>query len=254
MIFFDGIMKPNAPGSLREPATTYLFPANWLTLPLSFGLLMSPWGGHGVFPNIYRDMRHPQKYAKGVKITFTFTYILDAATAVAGILMFGDDVMEEITSNIIGTKGYPKGSAVFISILIAIIPLTKLPLNARPIVSTIEVFAGLDPRAISESSALVGMTSWTRGILKIIIRVVVVIIFVIISILFPSFDSIMSFMGSALCNLVCIILPLMFHLKIFGKEISTSERLLNYFLITFSSVLAVIGTVCSFLPKSLLGA
>lgn len=215
---------------------------------------MSPWGGHSVFPNIYRDMRHPKKYGRGLKITFSFTYILDAATAVAGILMFGDDVMEEITSNIIGTKGYPKGSAVFISILIAIIPLTKLPLNARPIVSTIEVFAGLDARTVSDSPALIGMSSWTRGLLKVVIRVVVVVIFVIISILLPSFDSIMSFMGSALCNLVCIILPLMFHLKIFGKEIGTGERLLNYFLITFSSILAIIGTICSFLPKSLLGA
>jgi len=51
IVFIDGFLKPNTPGSLREPAVTYLFPANWLTLPLSFGLLMSPWGGHSVFPN-----------------------------------------------------------------------------------------------------------------------------------------------------------------------------------------------------------
>lgn len=34
---------------------------------------MSPWGGHGVFPNIYRDMRHPHRYGQAVKTTFTFT-------------------------------------------------------------------------------------------------------------------------------------------------------------------------------------
>lgn len=43
ILIFDGLIKPTAPGSLIEPAKTYLFPANWLTLPLSFGLLMSPW-------------------------------------------------------------------------------------------------------------------------------------------------------------------------------------------------------------------
>lgn len=52
LVIIDGLIKPHTPGSLLEPAATYLFPANWLTLPLSFGLLMSPWGGHGVFPSI----------------------------------------------------------------------------------------------------------------------------------------------------------------------------------------------------------
>jgi solute carrier family 32 (vesicular inhibitory amino acid transporter) len=52
IVIVDGFIKQNTPGSLVEPAATYLFPANWSTLPLSFGLLMSPWGGHGVFPNV----------------------------------------------------------------------------------------------------------------------------------------------------------------------------------------------------------
>ena len=52
IVITDGLIKTTTPGSLIEPATTYLFPANWLTLPLSFGLLMSPWGGHSVFPNV----------------------------------------------------------------------------------------------------------------------------------------------------------------------------------------------------------
>lgn len=73
IVFTDGFIKPHTPGSLREPAPTYLFPSNWLTLPLSLGLLMSPWGGHSVFPNIYRDMRHPLKFKRAVKVAFTFT-------------------------------------------------------------------------------------------------------------------------------------------------------------------------------------
>lgn len=52
IVVIDGLTKKTTPGSLIEPAVTYLFPANWLTLPLSFGLLMSPWGGHSVFPNV----------------------------------------------------------------------------------------------------------------------------------------------------------------------------------------------------------
>lgn len=73
LICVDGLIKPDAPGSLRQPANTFLFPENWATLPLSFGLIMSPWGGHGVFPNIYRDMRHPHKYGKSLRVTYLFT-------------------------------------------------------------------------------------------------------------------------------------------------------------------------------------
>lgn len=254
IVFIDGFIKPDFPGSLRTPAPTYLFPNNWLTLPLSFGLLMSPWGGHSVFPNIYRDMRHPYKFPKAVKVTFTFTYALDCATAVAGLLMFGDNVRDEITSNIFQEKGYPQFLSIALCVFIAIIPLTKLPLNARPIVSTIEHFCGLKDTSISDSPSLTGLSSATRGILKIAVRVVVIIIIVCVAIVFPAFDSIMAFMGSSLCFTICVILPLLFYLKIFGKEISMRERMLDWFLIVVCSILASIGTVWAFLPKSMIGA
>jgi len=73
IIIVDGLIKPTAPGSLRQPAATYMFPKHWQTIPLSLGLLMSPWGGHSVFPNIYKDMRHPYKYNKSVDVTYSFT-------------------------------------------------------------------------------------------------------------------------------------------------------------------------------------
>jgi solute carrier family 32 (vesicular inhibitory amino acid transporter) len=40
IVFIDGFIKPETPGSLREPAETFIFPANWLTLPISLGLLL----------------------------------------------------------------------------------------------------------------------------------------------------------------------------------------------------------------------
>jgi len=77
---------------------------------------------------------------------------------------------------------------------------------------------------------------------------------VIISIVFPAFDSIMAFMGSALCFTICVILPLLFYVKMFGKEISRRELILDYCLIAISSVMAIVGTVWAFLPKELIHA
>lgn len=49
--------------------------------------------------------------------------------AVIGLLMFGDHLRDEVTSNIIMTKGYPHAISVCIVVFIAIIPLTKVPLK-----------------------------------------------------------------------------------------------------------------------------
>lgn len=253
-VFADGLIKSDSPGSLRQPATQYLFPENWLTIPLSFGLLMSPWGGHSVFPNIYRDMRHPYKYRKGVDITYIFTFLIDLGMACAGILMFGDTVRDEITSNIFITKGYPKPISVFIAICIAIIPLTKIPLNARPIVSTLEIICGLDNRSLSASSSLNGMSGLSRGLLKFALRIVIIIVFVIIAIVFPSFDRIMTLLGSVACFSICIILPLSFHLKLFGQELGKGEKTTNWTLIVLSSIMALVSTVFAFFPKEMIGA
>ncbi|KAF2680171.1 vacuolar amino acid transporter-like protein 1 [Lentithecium fluviatile CBS 122367] len=252
-VWVDGFIKPEQPGSLRQPATQYLFPENWMTVPLAFGLLMSPWGGHSVFPNIYRDMRHPYKYRKGVNITYIFTYLIDVGMACAGILMFGDSVRDEITSNIFITKGYPKSISVFIAICIAIVPLTKIPLNARPIISTLEVLLGLDTRSLAMSSSLNGTSGLNRGIAKFTLRIVTIAMFVFIAIICPSFDRIMTLLGSVACFSICIILPLAFHLKLFGKELGGAEKMMNWTLIVVSTIMAVVSTVFAFFPRELLG-
>lgn len=113
---------------------------------------------------------------------------------------------------------------------------------------------GLDPRLLSPDSRFQGLSPFTRGILKISIRILVVVLIVVIAILFRDFDSIMAFMGSALCFTICIILPVAFYLQIFGEEISLKERILDWFLIISCSIMAVVGTVWAFLPKEKIGA
>jgi solute carrier family 32 (vesicular inhibitory amino acid transporter) len=174
--------------------------------------------------------------------------------ASVGILMFGDYVRDEITSNILLTKGYPEAISLFIVICIAIIPITKIPLNSRPIVATLEIVCGIDPRALPAAVSMTGMSGFNRGLLKITIRVSVTITLVIIAIIFPSFDRIMTLMGSVACFTICVILPLGFHLKLFGKEIPKWERYLDWGLIGISSVMALVSTGFAFVPKELLGA
>jgi vesicular inhibitory amino acid transporter len=121
-------------------------------------------------------------------------------------------------------------------------------------VSTIEVLLGLDTRALAQNSSLVGMSGFNRGILKAVIRIFTVLVFVGIAIVFPSFDRIMTLLGSVCCFTICIILPIAFHLKLFGKEIGRTEKVVNWVLIVVSSVMAIVSTVFACLPKDLIGA
>ncbi|RHZ71654.1 hypothetical protein CDV55_101052 [Aspergillus turcosus] len=254
IIFIDGLVKPDSPGSLRQPARTTMFPDNWATLPLSFGLIMSPWGAHSCFPCIYRDMRHPHKYGKSLWATYIFTYSLDCAMAIVGWLMFGDGVLDEITANVLLTTEYPQALSICMIVLIGIIPITKVPLNCRPLVATVEVLCGLEPRHNTMTDRHGGLTETLRRSFQAAIRIFVVVVIVVMAIVFPSFDKIMALMGSALCFTICIILPLAFYLKIFGKEIGMGERILDWFLLVTSSVMAIIGTAWAFLPQDMISA
>lgn len=123
--------------------------------------------------------------------------------------------------------------------------------SARPIYHVIEKLVGIDPQEMPGSSGLLGLPGYTRGFLKIAIRVFTIAVIIIISILVPAFDTIMALMGSAMAFSICIVLPLAFHLKVFGKEMGLKEKFLNWFLIVICSFMAVIGTVWVFLPKQI---
>lgn len=256
IVLIDGLLKPHAPGSLREVATTYAFPADIRTVPLSLGLFMAPWGGHSVFPAIYKDMRHPKKYPRAVRDSYIFTYGLDMTMAIIGYLMFGDDVQDELTRNILGSKAYPRALSILMIILIAIIPITKIPLTNRPVMDTMNKKFLIDLRQMDAKARKRSEKSLAHRSARASIGIVVNIVQLGVSIGFPDFDSIMALMGSAFCFTICVILPVSFYLKIFwgGSEIKLPEKLICFALIIICTFFGVLGTVFACLPKDKIGA
>ncbi|RMY00683.1 hypothetical protein D0868_08877 [Hortaea werneckii] len=252
-----GVIKPTSPGSLLLTAETSAFPEQWRALPLSFELIMAVWGGHradlcgerltrrlsSVFPNIYRDMRHPQKYEHGLKLIFGFVTSVDLVMAIVGYLI----------TNLLTIQEYPEALHVVVLILVATIPLTKFPLNCAPIISTLEVLSCIDPRAASVKPNCFNQSAFLTKTLRAVFRIRVTCTIVLLAILVPSFEVISAIMGVAFCFLMCVVLPVTFHLKMFGREISRREALLNWALILGSAVLGIAGTIWEFLPKDWLG-
>lgn len=167
--------------------------------------------------------------------------------------MFGDGIRDAITSNLLRTPGYPKALTILMCVFIAIIPLTKIPLNARPIITTADVLCGIHHHhhgnlPPNRTSAL--YTSVVKGL----VRVSVVLVLLVISIVFPAFDSVCAFLGAALCTLISIILPISFYLKLFWSDVSLRERITLFLTLAVFSILGTLGTIWTFLPKHLIGA
>lgn len=255
LVLTDGLIKPHAPGSLREVAKTYAFPADIRGIPLALGLFMAPWGGHSVFPAIYKDMRHPQKYPQAIRTTYIFVYGLDLAMGVLGYLMFGDLVRDEITANILGSTSYPRTITIIMIVLIGIIPITKIPLSNRPIMDTINKKFLIDLRQMDPQAREYSQKSLSHNLGRASVGTLINVVQLGIAIGVPDFDSIMALMGSALCFTICVILPLSFYLKIFwgSGEINMPEKIICFILIAICTVLAVLGTVFAILPKEKIG-
>src|SRR5271154_2468039 len=77
--------------------------------------------------------------------------------------------------------------------------------SARPIFTTVEHFCGLTSQDIPETPGLIGISGFSRGLLKVALRVFLIVIIMIIAIAFPSFDRVMAFMGSAFCFTICVV-------------------------------------------------
>lgn len=241
IIICCGLMKGNPPGSLLHPMDTHLWPEDFKSFCLSIGLLSASWGGHAVFPNLKTDMRHPAKFKDCLKTTYKITAITDIGTAVAGFLMFGDTVMDEITKNVLLLDGYPNIVHGLISTLMTLIPIAKAPLNARPIISVLDTMFNVQ----NAESKYKGTQLKVAKAIQTSNAIFVNMLFVIIAIIFPQFDKIIAFLGAGLCFTICLILPCLFYLRICKDTASPKEKVACYITIFVSIILSTLGVAAA---------
>lgn len=243
LIIVCGLLKNESPGSLLQPMETHLWPENMMGFCLSIGLLSACWGGHAVFPNLKTDMRHPEKFKDCLKTTYKITSMADIGTAVVGFLMFGNLVHDEITKNLLLTAGYPNFVYGTVSALMAVIPIAKTPLNARPIVSVLDTLMGIE----GAEAKFEGRQFYFAKFQRIFNRILINVLFVTIAIVFPKFDKLIAFLGAGLCFAICLILPCLFYIKICKATIKPWEKRICHLVIFLSACLATLGIGAAFL-------
>lgn len=244
LITVCGVLSSDSPGSLLSPASTYLWPKSWSEVLLSLGVFMAPLGGHPVFPELYRDMRHPEKYNHCCNVTFFTTFNLDYLVAVVGFLMFGSNCEDSLTKNIMKNKHYPPWVNPLLCTFLGVLPISKLALIIRPIVSVYESHFHMNEHSVityTNGKRVVPMT-----VPKFAARVAFVTLLLCISLVFTSFGKVIAFLGSAICFTICMTFPLMFHLELNKDELTSFLKAITILGIAVGVAGAVGGTFASF--------
>ncbi|WWD16037.1 hypothetical protein CI109_100462 [Kwoniella shandongensis] len=165
ILIFTGIATPSYPGSIRDPAPTDLWPVHGpVKLGISFGLLISGFGGHFLVPNLIRDMKHPEQADRVCEVAYGICMVVYAVVSVFGYVMFGRDVSDEISRDLAKTSAFSPTLAHIAVWMVALNPLTKLPLGLRPLSDVFYTWFGLQPTVFVPTKHYQPVRSYTESL------------------------------------------------------------------------------------------
>ncbi|KAF9015332.1 transmembrane amino acid transporter protein-domain-containing protein [Cyathus striatus] len=252
VIFIDGISKKETPGSLWDPAPSNFGVQNLNNLGIAFGLFMASFSGHAVIPSLARDMIDPGEFDRMINWAFIVATSIYAIIGYAGYLMFGNNVSDEISVDLLNTKGYNALLNQIALWLLVLSPVSKFGLTTQPLNATIEILLGLDSPLSSPEDLAVKLNGLSlmahartfnyKRILAMLQRIVMTLLSVVVSICVPEFSSVMAFIGSFAAFMICIIGPILAKIALAGYC-----NIFDGCIIAVGTVMAVWGTVSAFL-------
>jgi len=116
-------------------------------------------------------------------------------------------------------------------------------------VSSLEVSFGVDDRAALLKPNRLNQSNFLTNLTKASFRILVAVISVVLAIAFPSFEKVAALIGGIFGFLICVIIPIVLHLKMFRGQIAKRQVAIDYVLIVVAAILGTVGTVFEFLPK-----
>ncbi|KAK7359353.1 hypothetical protein VNO77_01308 [Canavalia gladiata] len=198
-------------------------------IPSISGLYIFSYGGHAVFPNLYKAMKDPSKFTKVSIMSFTLVTALYTTIGLMGGKMFGPDVKSQVTLSM-----PPKQIITKIALWATVLtPMTKYALGFAPFSIQLE-------HKLPSS-----MSSRTKMIIRGSVASFLLLIILALALSVPYFEHVLSLTGSLVSVFICLIFPCAFYIKICWAQISKSLLVLNMSIITFGFLLGVIGTISS---------
>ncbi|KAJ3144196.1 hypothetical protein HK101_002774, partial [Irineochytrium annulatum] len=235
IVAYNGLTKMEAPGSVWMPEKTGLWPKGVLQVFMAGGLYIVNLDAHAVFPSLYRDLKQPSAFPRVVNTTYSLNLTLYLTFSSIGYLMFGQNVLPEITRNL------PSDSLTHaLLIVIALNPITKFALLTRPVTQHLEHLLRLPPHHDLSHPSPVG-ADLRRAIL---LRACVCAAVLGVSIGFPEFYRLMGLLGSCFSFTIAIVFPELCWIMVGGVR-PWWERAVSWTVVVIGSCFAVGGTIAA---------
>ncbi|XP_028754057.1 amino acid transporter AVT1I-like [Neltuma alba] len=201
---------------------------NWKGLPAAVSLYAFCYSAHPVFPNLYTSMKNKHQFSNVLLVCFTLCTLIYAAIAILGYLMFGSEVLSEVTLNL--PKGKISSKVAIYTTLVN--PITKYALMLTPIVDAIK---NTIPSSLSKKKASHLVLSTTLLLSTVIVALAV-----------PFFGYLMSLVGALLSVSASFLVPCVCYLKISGKfKVVGWDMMVNYGIVVMGISIAAVGTYTS---------
>jgi len=162
-------------------------------------------------------------------VSFAVVTAIYTTLGFMGASMFGKDVKSQITLSMPPEKIVTK-IALWATV---VTPMTKYALEFTPLAIQLE-------HALPST-----MSVRTKMIIRGCVGSFSLLVILTLALSVPYFEHVLSLTGSLVSVAVCLILPCGFYVKICWGQISNPLLLLNFFLITFAFLLALVGTISS---------
>ncbi|KAJ3671482.1 hypothetical protein LUZ60_007561 [Juncus effusus] len=227
LLIFSTVIWTAAFGGIRADQSIPMLQLH--KIPAISGLYAFSYAGHIVFPNIYTAMKDPSKFTKVSITSFTIVTVLYTCLAFTGAKLFGPSVNSQITLSMpphqIATK-----IALWATVLT---PITKYALEFAPF--AIQLEHNLPP----------SMTHGFRMLIRGSVGSILLILILILAVSVPYFQYVLSLTGSLVSVGICLVFPCAFYLKICRGQVSKPVMAINYLIMIFGVVIAVVGTISS---------
>jgi amino acid permease len=234
-------------GSYIDPAPTETY-TNINSAPFSIGLVMVGFAGHACFPSIKLSLANQNDYNAVLNTSYFVCFIFYTSIAILGYLMYGINVDEEITFNIMGSiKGkhvsnVARSVANLATWLVVINPCTKFGLTMNPVALLVEeTFFKIGDDDDDKTCC--------RYLKSFAIRIALSISVFFVAVYLPYFADVVAFIGAFCSCFVSLVFPCAAYLKIFKNKMSYFEYILNILFVCVGVICCVWGTLAVFTFK-----
>ncbi|ORY38359.1 hypothetical protein BCR33DRAFT_682428 [Rhizoclosmatium globosum] len=247
ILLFNGLVTPHTPGSLWDPAPTNLWPEETSafgevgSMWLAAGLFVIGLDAHAIFPSIYRDLKVPREFGRVVERAYVLNWGLYVGFASVGYIMFGKDILPQVTQNLPLIPTFNQSLTKFILFLTALNPFTKYALIMAPVNFQMEQILGIPNLSLPSRQLCTSLSG-------VFVRIFLGVAAILTTIMFPTFHVLIGLVGSLFSFMIAGVIPCVCYLRLGTGSGYRQERVVEGCRSSWGEmivcILVVVAAVC----------